>query len=114
MYNLYYERDKKRGINRTFMWFIEEVGELSKSIKRKRIKENYSIDEIGAEFADVFAWLCSLANILELDLEESAVKKYNFKCPKCKKNPCECKFIQLFYKKTKKTIQDIHKNYQNI
>jgi NTP pyrophosphatase (non-canonical NTP hydrolase) len=89
MADLYYERDKERGIYRTFMWLCEEIGELSKSLNRKDIKENF--EDIGSEFADVFAWLCSLANIINLDLEEHSVKKYNYKCPKCKKNPCQCK-----------------------
>jgi len=90
MRNLYFERDKSRGIEKTFMWLVEEVGELSRSLNRGNIIEN--IDEVGAEFADVFAWLCSLANIIGLDLEECSIKKYNEVCPKCNKNPCKCEF----------------------
>jgi len=88
MYDLYYERDKKRGISKTFMWLVEEVGELSRALNRTKINEN--LDEIGYEFADIFAWLCSLANIIGIDLEKYSVKKYNFVCPKCKKSKCIC------------------------
>ena len=91
MHDLYYERDKKRGKNRTFMWLVEEIGELSQALNRK--KDEDDLDDIGFEFADIFAWLCSLANILNLNLEEYSIKKYNFQCPKCKKNPCDCEFI---------------------
>ncbi|TFF89567.1 MAG: nucleotide pyrophosphohydrolase [Promethearchaeota archaeon] len=90
MRSLYYERDKKRGVARTFMWLCEEVGELSKAINRKNADKNK--ENIGNEFADVFAWLCSLANILEMDLEKYSLKKYDFKCPKCNSNPCICEF----------------------
>ncbi|MHA1231314.1 MAG: MazG nucleotide pyrophosphohydrolase domain-containing protein [Candidatus Helarchaeota archaeon] len=90
MYDLYYERDKKRGLERTFLWLVEEVGELSKSINKKDIESN--LDDIGSEFADVFAWLCSLANIIGIDLEEHSLKKYNKVCPKCKNIPCSCEF----------------------
>ena len=51
------------------MWFIEEVGELSTALVSND-KENAE-----EEFADVFAWLCTLANISDIDLEK-ACKKY--------------------------------------
>ena len=65
----YYPRDSERGTPRTFMWFIEEVGELSSALAgdQKHDKEE--------EFADVLAWLCTLANINDVDLE-TAVRKY--------------------------------------
>jgi NTP pyrophosphatase (non-canonical NTP hydrolase) len=44
------------------------------------------------EFADVIAWLASLANITGINLEKAAVEKYNYKCPKCHQSPCQCKF----------------------
>jgi len=44
------------------------------------------------EFADVIAWLASLANITGIDLEKAALKKYDNKCPKCGHSPCECTF----------------------
>ena len=62
-------RDRQRGIPATFMWFIEEVGELSTALAtgdRENTEE---------EFADVLAWLCTLANISDIDLEQ-ACRKY--------------------------------------
>ena len=66
----YYETDKKRGTPATFLWFIEEVGELATSLA-KDDQEN-KIEE----FADVLAWLCTLANINDIDLEK-ACEKYS-------------------------------------
>lgn len=65
----YKARDQQRGISRTFMWFIEEVGELSTAL----VSEDR--DNAEEEFADVFAWLCTLANISDIDLE-TACRKY--------------------------------------
>jgi NTP pyrophosphatase (non-canonical NTP hydrolase) len=44
------------------------------------------------EFADVIAWLASLANVLNIDLEEEALTKYDNRCPKCRRTPCRCTF----------------------
>jgi len=65
----YYPTDSKRGTAGTFMWFVEEVGELASALAGddERNKEE--------EFADVLAWLCTLANINGVDLEK-AVQKY--------------------------------------
>jgi NTP pyrophosphatase (non-canonical NTP hydrolase) len=43
------------------------------------------------EFADVFAWLVSLASLCGIDLGKEASDKYSGGCPKCGKIPCECK-----------------------
>ena len=66
---IYFERDKARGVGGTFMWFVEEVGELSSALAGD---DHYNKEE---EFADVFAWLCTLANINDVDIEK-AVGKY--------------------------------------
>ncbi len=65
----YYARDSQRGTPGTFMWFVEEVGELSSALAGddQRQKEE--------EFADVLAWLCTLANINDVDIE-AAIEKY--------------------------------------
>jgi NTP pyrophosphatase (non-canonical NTP hydrolase) len=68
--NKYEQRDRQRGTPATFLWFIEEVGELATALA-KDDQEN-KIEEFG----DVFAWLCTLANINGVDLE-SAVQKYS-------------------------------------
>ena len=65
----YEQRDRERGTSRTFMWFIEEVGELSTALVSNNDRENTE-----EEFADVFAWLCTLANINDVDLEKACEK----------------------------------------
>jgi len=65
----YEKRDRERGIPGTFMWFIEEVGELSTALASDDQKNREE------EFADVMAWLCTLANISDVDLE-TACDKY--------------------------------------
>ena len=68
----YQKRDRERGIPTTFMWFVEEVGELATALAANDQQNNEE------EFADVFAWLCTLANISNVDLEK-ACKKYTGK-----------------------------------
>ena len=65
----YEKRDRQRGTPATFLWFMEEVGELATALAG----ENQANKE--EEFADVFAWLTTLANINEVDLE-TALQKY--------------------------------------
>lgn len=79
----YYDKDSKRGLWPSFGWFIEEVGELARDIRKgDKQRQEY---EIG----DVFAWLVSIANILNIDISK-ALNKYSKGCPKCKKIPCVC------------------------
>jgi NTP pyrophosphatase (non-canonical NTP hydrolase) len=81
---IYFDRDSERGIEGTFMWLTEEVGELSRALllnDASRIKE---------ELADVAAWLVSVASIAGVDMEE-AIGKYRNGCPKCSSIPCQCK-----------------------
>jgi NTP pyrophosphatase (non-canonical NTP hydrolase) len=79
----YFERDSKRGVQATFMWFVEEVGELARAIKHAEE------DRLKEEFADVLAWLVSLATLLGVDMEEAAMRYLNG-CPKCGSTPCVC------------------------
>jgi NTP pyrophosphatase (non-canonical NTP hydrolase) len=65
----YKARDQERGVPRTFMWFVEEVGELATALATGTDRAN-----IEEEFADVFAWLCTLANITDVDLETACGK----------------------------------------
>ena len=67
----YLQRDAERGTPATFMWLIEEVGELATALAEND-KENMS-----GEFADVFAWLCTLANINGVDIEKACLGKYS-------------------------------------
>lgn len=65
----YEKRDRERGSAATFLWFIEEVGELATALAQK---DNH--EQKQDEFADVFAWLCTLANINDVDLEKACQK----------------------------------------
>ncbi len=65
----YGRRDSQRGTPHTFLWFVEEVGELASALAGDDEHNKHE------EFADVFAWLCTLANINGVDLEK-AIEKY--------------------------------------
>ena len=67
----YEKADRERGTPGTFLWFMEEVGELASALNGRTDRAN-----IEEEFADVFAWLCTLANINDVDLAEVIRKKY--------------------------------------
>jgi len=86
MQRLYFHRDSERGRKGTFNWLMEEVEELREALEKGDRKE------VEREFADVIAWLSSLANIVGVDLEKAALEKYEHKCPKCRKTPCACTF----------------------
>jgi NTP pyrophosphatase (non-canonical NTP hydrolase) len=80
---IYFSRDSARGLDGTFRWFVEEVGELARAMRGGRR------DALGEEFADVLAWLSTMASICGVQLEEAA-RKYEGGCPKCGKTPCQC------------------------
>lgn len=81
---IYFERDSARGLAGTHMWFCEEVGELTRALRRGQH------EELEGEFADVLAWLSTLASIAGVDLEAAANKKYARGCPRCESTPCAC------------------------
>ena len=66
----YYASDNARGTPGTFMWFIEEIGELATAL------HGDDQNNIEDEFADVFAWLTTLANINDVDIEAAIHRKY--------------------------------------
>ncbi|MFX0140536.1 MAG: MazG nucleotide pyrophosphohydrolase domain-containing protein [Candidatus Hodarchaeota archaeon] len=84
--DLYIERDKNRGIKATFIWLIEEIGELARIVKKNEVNLKMASEEL----ADIIAWTNSLANLLDIDLELALSSKYPNKCIKCKSNPCTC------------------------
>jgi len=86
MRQIYFHRDSKRGVTGTLNWLVDEVGELRAAIKEEDKKA------LEDEFADVLAWLASLANVVDIDLEVATMKKYDSKCPKCHQVPCNCSF----------------------
>jgi NTP pyrophosphatase (non-canonical NTP hydrolase) len=81
---MYGAKDSRRGVEGTFMWFMEEVGELTAAL-RGGTREQQTL-----EFADVLAWLATLANIAGIDLAEAMQAKYGGGCPGCHLSPCVC------------------------
>jgi NTP pyrophosphatase (non-canonical NTP hydrolase) len=82
--DIYDRKDRRRGVEGTFMWFMEEVGELSAALRGGTVQEQEQ------EFADVLAWLATLANIAGVDLERAVQAKYGAGCPGCGQSPCVC------------------------
>lgn len=80
----YGAKDASRGVEGTFMWFMEEVGELATALRSGSRKE------LALEFADVLAWLATLANIADIDLATAMAAKYGGGCPGCGRSPCAC------------------------
>jgi NTP pyrophosphatase (non-canonical NTP hydrolase) len=84
--DLYFEKDQDRGIEKTFIWLIEEIGEFARILRSEKINFNNASEELS----DIIAWTCSLANLLDIDLESAISEKYPGVCFKCKSNPCAC------------------------
>ncbi len=81
---MYSDKDRDRGTPATYLWFCEEVGELAAALRHG------SHEEKSAEFADVLAWLVTLANINEVDLTKAMTDKYGTGCPGCGHLVCTC------------------------
>ena len=81
---MYYEKDVARGVEGTFMWLMEEVGELATALR------NGSHEERVGEFADVLAWLTTIANVVGVDLTQAVLQKYGAGCPGCGRFVCSC------------------------
>jgi NTP pyrophosphatase (non-canonical NTP hydrolase) len=82
----YRSRDSQRGVDATFRWLAEEVGELARAIRKG------DPSELVLEFSDVLAWITSLATLLDADMEEAAARYANG-CPKCGGSPCTCPLL---------------------
>ena len=82
--DMYHEKDVARGIDGTFMWLMEEVGELASALR------NGTHEERLGEFADVLAWLTTSANVAGIDLTEAVARKYGAGCPGCGQFLCTC------------------------
>ena len=74
----YFATDSARGTAGTFMWLVEEVGELATALHKAAGEggKTSGDDDPAGEFADVLAWLCTLANINGVDLEQAIRDKY--------------------------------------
>lgn len=81
---LYLEKDRARGVHGTFLWLMEEVGELAEAVRRD---QREAIEE---ELADVVAWTTSVANLHGIDLAAALAKKYPATCGRCGALPCAC------------------------
>ncbi|MFP6751426.1 MAG: MazG nucleotide pyrophosphohydrolase domain-containing protein [Pirellulaceae bacterium] len=81
---MYLEKDIARGIDGTFMWLIEEVGELAAALREG------SAEQQQEEFADVLAWLTTIANVAGVDLTDALRVKYGAGCPGCGQLACCC------------------------
>ena len=66
MEDLYGEADRERGIPATVAWLCEEIGELAQAVRKGTPEQQ--LHELG----DVLAWLASLANQIDLNLETAA------------------------------------------
>ena len=84
MRRIYFHRDSERGAIRTFDWLVEEVEELEEALKKKSAKA------MEDEFADVLAWLASLANVVNVDLEKAALRTPVIVFRKCGQTSCRC------------------------
>ncbi|MDR7485418.1 MAG: MazG nucleotide pyrophosphohydrolase domain-containing protein [Armatimonadota bacterium] len=79
----YGARDRARGLDATFGWLVEEVGELARALRegdRARIE---------AEIGDVLAWAVTVASLCGVDATRAAAR-YAAGCPKCGASPCTC------------------------
>ena len=81
---MYSAKDEARGVDGTFMWLMEEVGELASALRDGTHAQQ------AAEFADVLAWLVTIANVVNVDLTEAITSKYGSGCPGCGHLICTC------------------------
>ena len=77
------DRDRERGVPASVAWLAEEVGELAQAVRKGNHAQQVH------EFADVLAWVATLANQMGVDLAE-AVGRYGHGCPRCSQIPCAC------------------------
>ncbi len=83
MERTYGTKDRARGRPATVAWLAEEVGELAQAVRKGSAEQQ--LHELG----DVLAWLASLANQLDLSLEDAAARHLDG-CPHCSSIPCRC------------------------
>ncbi len=69
----YGAKDAERGVSKTFLWFMEEVGELASALGKS---QDESERDLAGEFADVLGWLTTLANMEGIDLEAALQDRY--------------------------------------
>src|SRR3954454_13265148 len=79
---MYGRKDAARGDAATFLWLVEEFGELATALR------SGTREELALEMADCLAWIATLANIRGIDLESAVWRKYGRGCPGCRRSPC--------------------------
>ena len=81
---MYFDKDQARGVEGTCMWFMEEIGELASALRQA------DAPNLAEEFADVLAWLATIANVAGVDLNSAIAAKYGEGCPGCGRLVCTC------------------------
>lgn len=100
---MYFEKDVARGVSGTWMWLAEEMGELASDLRQveqlrllepKDDESKKKLADVEAnlktEFADVIAWLVTIANVVDVDLSDALADKYGKGCPGCGNLVCDC------------------------
>ena len=87
---MYGAKDEARGIPGTFMWLMEEIGELSSALREEDLSTEAPSEALASEFADVLAWLATIANVAGVDLSAAFERKYGGGCPGCGNMECQC------------------------
>lgn len=100
---MYYDKDVARGVSGTYMWLAEELGELASDLRQvEQLRQADESDEkaqsklkavesnLKTEFADVVAWLATIANIVDVDISDALAEKYGHGCPGCSNLVCDC------------------------
>ncbi|MDG2997197.1 MULTISPECIES: MazG nucleotide pyrophosphohydrolase domain-containing protein [Vibrio] len=65
-------------VNEKCLLLGEEVGELFKAVRKAEgiaIDPTSKVGDIGDELADIFIYLCSIANRYDIDLEKAFLEK---------------------------------------
>lgn len=97
--DMYFEKDQARGIPATFLWLTEEIGELASALRETSPEEEARLSteafearrqNLEQEFADVLAWLTTIANVSGVDLAKAIAAKYGSGCPGCHQYSCQC------------------------
>ncbi len=90
---MYHDKDAARGVEGTFMWLSEEIGELASALRTHVSgdrRDERTKEELALEFADVLAWLATIANVVDVDLQDAIGQKYGAGCPGCGQRACTC------------------------
>lgn len=91
---VYGKKNRERGINYAHSRLSEEVGEVVSAQLIEVYDQRHTLTEVrqtvSREFADVFAWIFSIAGILEIDLDSVLEDRYPKVHHRCGQRPCNC------------------------